>query len=261
MAVGKASSPPSVPRSMIVPFCQTRARLAPVGVRPMPITWPRSLIATVSLSAPSTVVFPFRQRTATGACFDDATVGSPTTSPRLLIAATSIHVLLPKVRRVRLPLRQTNAACFGLLPMSHVTCATTSPLSFIAIACRNAYRWPGSVPRSVTVQLEAAPLPLPAPVAHAADTAARTSAQRRMAEVLAADAEVRRHDRDLAAAVRAGCVGGVHGGDADLTPCGSHQVLAVLGAREPELQRSSRVDVRRRPEQVLADRPGVPPRG
>src|SRR3954466_8602115 len=78
--------------------------------------------------------------------------------------------------------------------------------------------------------------------------------------VLAADAEVGRHDRDVQAFVRARGRWSVHGGDADLAPAWVHEVLAVLGACEPECERASWVDRRRRPEQVLADRPEAPGR-
>src|SRR5439155_22921497 len=49
----------------------------------------------------------------------------------------------------------------------------------------------------------------------------------------------------------------VHCGQADLAPARREHDLAVLAAVEPELDRARRVHVRRRPEEVLTDRPVV----
>src|SRR5262249_59114815 len=47
----------------------------------------------------------------------------------------------------------------------------------------------------------------------------------------------------------------VHRGQADLAPAGGEHVLPVFGTVPPHLERSPRIDVGRRPEKVLADRP------
>src|SRR4051794_15847548 len=76
---------------------------------------------------------------------------------------------------------------------------------------------------------------------------------------LAPDAEIGGHDGDLASAVRAGCRCDVDCRETDLTPASGQQDLAMFGAREPHVERTDRVDVRRRPEEVLSDRPVVLP--
>src|SRR5687768_17645724 len=72
---------------------------------------------------------------------------------------------------------------------------------------------------------------------------------------LGADAEVGRDDDDVAAAEDAR--GGRHGdgGEADLAPARREDVLAVAGARHPQLQSTRGAEACGRPEQVLADRP------
>src|SRR5438105_909432 len=76
---------------------------------------------------------------------------------------------------------------------------------------------------------------------------------------LSTHAEVGGHDRDLEAVEGPGRRGDVDGREADLAPLGLEEIRAVLGAPHPHLESALRVDVGRRPEQVLAHRPVAPP--
>src|SRR4051812_29383196 len=75
------------------------------------------------------------------------------------------------------------------------------------------------------------------------------------AAALRTKAEIGGDDRHLAAAVNARGVGGMHGTEANLAPAAVEQVRPVLRAVHPEVQRTAGVDVRRRPEDVLAGGP------
>jgi hypothetical protein len=72
---------------------------------------------------------------------------------------------------------------------------------------------------------------------------------------LATDAEVGGHDRHGSPAERARSRRDVDSRDADLAPPRREQILAMRRAVFPHVQRPARVDVRRRPQQVLAHRP------
>src|SRR5262249_58849413 len=72
---------------------------------------------------------------------------------------------------------------------------------------------------------------------------------------LAANAESGGPDRALPTAVGPRRRRNVHRGQADLAPAGGEHVLPVFGTVPPHLERSPRIDVGRRPEKVLADRP------
>src|SRR6266508_1340517 len=77
---------------------------------------------------------------------------------------------------------------------------------------------------------------------------------------LATDAEIGGDDRDLTPAECARSGGDVDCGQADLSPARGEHVLPVLGAIQPHVEGLGCVDVRRRPEQVLADGPEAPVR-
>src|SRR2546430_566214 len=89
IAVG-ALRRPSVPRSVIAPFCHKKA-CCPPAVEETPITWPRLLIATASLAPPSSEP---RSVGAQPEWADGAPTGT-SSNPRLTVKARSGRIIVP----------------------------------------------------------------------------------------------------------------------------------------------------------------------